>query len=130
LPREQKLVAAGVLLAQLVLLSAWFTWGGKRELVDIDHPPRLDARFLIDINAASASEFALLPDIGETLAARIVAWREEHGGFNSIEELRRLPRSDVAARGFSPVTSRIRSAPTSRSSTRRATTSSRSSSSG
>ena len=95
--REQQLVAALTLLLQVGLLAAWFWWGGKQDLVDIDHQRRRDVRFTIDINAASASEFALLPDIGPTLAARIVAWRDEHGKFRSIDELRNV-------RGIGPKT--------------------------
>lgn len=41
----------------------------------------------IDLNKASAEELAVLPDIGETLSERIVAYREAHGAFTSVEEL-------------------------------------------
>lgn len=45
----------------------------------------------IDINRASQKEFSLLPGIGTKLAARIVAYRESHGLFQDIEELRNVP---------------------------------------
>jgi len=42
----------------------------------------------MNLNEASASELAaLLPGVGETLAARIIEYREEKGGFIHIEEL-------------------------------------------
>jgi competence ComEA-like helix-hairpin-helix protein len=41
----------------------------------------------IDLNAASIAELVRLPGIGEVLAGRIIAYREEHGGFTSIDEL-------------------------------------------
>jgi len=44
----------------------------------------------LDINQASAAELEALPGIGPVLAARIVAWREAHGNFASIDELRRV----------------------------------------
>ena len=43
--------------------------------------------FPIDINAASREEFMALPGIGEVLAQRILAYREENGRFTSVEGL-------------------------------------------
>lgn len=42
---------------------------------------------LLNINTATAKELQTLPGIGETLAQRIVAYREEHGNFSSIVDL-------------------------------------------
>jgi len=44
----------------------------------------------IDINSASAAELELLPRIGPTLAARIVADRDANGPFDSLDDLRRV----------------------------------------
>jgi competence protein ComEA len=41
----------------------------------------------ININTADARTFETLPRIGPTLAARIVAYRNEHGPFRSVDEL-------------------------------------------
>lgn len=41
----------------------------------------------IDINTATAAELTQISGIGEVLAQRIVDYREEHGGFTSMEEL-------------------------------------------
>ncbi len=41
----------------------------------------------INVNCASAAELERLPGIGEVLAERIVAYRQEHGPFASIDEL-------------------------------------------
>lgn len=43
--------------------------------------------FPIDINAAGMDELTALPGIGEVLAQRILAYREESGGFQSPEDL-------------------------------------------
>ena len=42
---------------------------------------------LIDLNNASAVELEGLPGIGEVLAARIVAYREEHGPFLRVDQI-------------------------------------------
>lgn len=41
----------------------------------------------LDLNTADAAALDALPGIGPVLAGRIVAWREEHGRFRSLEEL-------------------------------------------
>jgi len=46
------------------------------------------ARYFVDLNRAAFQELMLLPGIGEVRAGRIVAWREEHGPFRSLEEVR------------------------------------------
>jgi len=43
--------------------------------------------FPIDINRAEKDEFMALPGIGEVLAGRILAYREENGSFAAVEEL-------------------------------------------
>ncbi|MCV2393950.1 ComEA family DNA-binding protein [Actinotalea sp. M2MS4P-6] len=41
----------------------------------------------LDLNSATAEELDALPGIGPVLAARIVAWRDEHGRFSTVDEL-------------------------------------------
>src|SRR3954469_16635369 len=46
----------------------------------------------IDVNEASAQDLRqALPGIGEKLALRIVAYREEHGPFSDPSELSKVP---------------------------------------
>lgn len=46
---------------------------------------------LLNINTATAADLEELPGVGPVLAGRIVAYRDEHGGFRSVEELRNVP---------------------------------------
>lgn len=45
----------------------------------------------IDLNAADAGALESLPRIGPALAGRIIAWREEHGRFTSVDDLLAVP---------------------------------------
>ena len=41
----------------------------------------------VNINTASASQLELLPRVGPSIAQRILDYREDNGGFDSIEDL-------------------------------------------
>ncbi len=53
-------------------------------------PPEAGDAPTVDVDAASTSELDGLPGIGPSLARRIVADREQHGPFGSLEGLRRV----------------------------------------
>jgi competence ComEA-like helix-hairpin-helix protein len=90
-PTREQEVAAGVLVfVGLLGILAWYGlhggFGGR--LVDIDWAEPLTANYQVDINTAPWPEFMPLPDVGETLARRIVQHREANGPFQTIDELR------------------------------------------
>ncbi|NIA03701.1 MAG: hypothetical protein GWP12_04155 [Nitrospirae bacterium] len=47
----------------------------------LDSPPK------VDLNTAGIEELEKLPGIGPSKASSIVAYREEHGPFHSVDEL-------------------------------------------
>lgn len=56
----------------------------------VEENPRPDSLLpgeVIDINAADVYDLQRLPGIGEKRALDIVAWREEHGPFQTADEL-------------------------------------------
>jgi competence protein ComEA len=95
---EQAAVAGLTLVALVCMAAYWLLQGGFRgELIDIDRADPLEARFRVDINEAQWPELAQLPDIGETLARRIVESRDAQGPFLDHDQLQRV-------QGIGPVT--------------------------
>jgi competence protein ComEA len=95
---DQAAVASLVLLALVGMGAYWLAQGGHRgELIQIDRAEPLTAQYLVDINAAEWPELAELPQIGETLARRIVQSRAELGPYGDHDDLLRV-------RGIGPLT--------------------------
>ncbi len=46
---------------------------------------------LVNINSADKEELCTIPGIGETRALSIIEYREQNGGFSSLEELMNIP---------------------------------------
>ena len=66
--------------------------------------PGAEAR--VDLNRASCSELETLPGVGEATAKAIIAFREENGPFQDIEELMLVP--GIKQGRFSKLKDRIR----------------------
>ena len=78
-------------LALLFLGLHWgrmSTWGTQP--IEIEHLPTANYRYEIDINTATWVEWSQFDGVGETLARRIVAEREQHGPYETIDDLRRV----------------------------------------
>ena len=99
LKRMDQAVVATLGVAGLVAVGVYCLvhGGSSGRLIEIDRSSRHTASFQIDINQADWPEFSVLPEIGETLARRIVESRAVDGPFADLDQLRRV-------RGIGPKT--------------------------
>ncbi|MFV1967106.1 MAG: ComEA family DNA-binding protein [Pirellulaceae bacterium] len=90
-PSAQMSTAMLVLVALGLVIATLLTRGIHRgELVDVDRTLRRPQHYTLDVNSALWPEWILLPGIGETLARRIAASREQEGPFQSHDDLLRV----------------------------------------
>jgi competence protein ComEA len=92
LKKADQAALAAINLVALVAIAGWWLWaGGQRgRLIEIDRQNRETISFQLDVNSADWPEWTLLPEIGETLAKRIVESREREGPFRDLDDLRRV----------------------------------------
>jgi competence protein ComEA len=92
LSHSDQAIFAVVLFVMLALLAAYWVrvtrWGTVP--IEIDRLPQRQVEYRIDVNSATWVEWGQLEGIGDSLARRIVADREQNGPFHSIDELRRV----------------------------------------
>jgi len=91
-PADQ--VGIWVLIVALwsLLAATAYQHGGERTApASIDQAAPRTLRGGLDINRADWSLLAALPGVGETLARRMVAFREQRGAFSRLEDLRQVP---------------------------------------
>src|SRR5260221_5620460 len=90
---DQLGIAVVALFAIVAIGGYWWNQAVLRgRVVDIEKAAPLDPGFRVDINSAEWPELAQLPEIGESLARQIVAWRMAHGPFKDVSDLRRVKR--------------------------------------
>jgi competence protein ComEA len=95
---DQVAIAAILGLAWVAIAVGIVARGYHRgELIEVDQADPQTVVFRVDINRADWTELALLPDVGEVLARRIIESRERQGRFRAFDDLRRV-------RGIGPKT--------------------------
>lgn len=97
--RHQVAIAVITVACLMVLVaSLLLEWQRRGRLVNIERPYQSrTTEFRIDINQADWPELTLLPNISETMARRVVAYRDSHGRFANVDEL-------LGVRGIGPRT--------------------------
>jgi len=83
--------ATVILLAVALALLGWNVYASGRWAA---RPTALERDAVrtgrLDLNRADRAQLLQLPGVGETLAGRIEAYRDEHNGFRDVEELRQV----------------------------------------
>jgi competence ComEA-like helix-hairpin-helix protein len=93
---DQTALALLLVVALAVLGVRWVRSGGPAgHLVEIDAEPAASptaraVRFVVDINTADLAELGELPQVGPTLALRLIEHREQNGPFRSVDDLLRV----------------------------------------
>jgi competence protein ComEA len=92
LTRGDQLIFGLLSFVALILLGVYWVrlsnWGTRT--VEIERLPARQSEFRIDANSATWVEWGQIQGIGDGLARRIVADREQNGPFQSVDDLARV----------------------------------------
>jgi competence protein ComEA len=82
--RKGALVATLVLLSALIVVSS-----GLASAAPAAEQQGLGSS-QVNLNTAGTEQLTTIPGIGESMAQRIVEWRDEHGPFRRVEDLMKV----------------------------------------
>lgn len=80
-------IVAALLVGMLLVYPLWGAWPQNAVPAQL----LLDQSQTIDLNKADFDALCALPGIGEKKAQAILAYREAHGSFETLEELLNVP---------------------------------------
>ena len=84
--RNNKLIIAFALLSILLIL---FIPRDKHK-ANVEIPPATTVERKINLNTATVIELANLPGLGQKTALAIIEYREQQGGFKTVDEIRNI----------------------------------------
>jgi competence protein ComEA len=92
LRRADQVTAASItVVAMALMIGHWVYQGGlKGQMIEVDRVEPGTITYTVDLNSADWPELTVLPGLGETLAKRIVADRDQNGPFRDFDDLRRI----------------------------------------
>ncbi|WP_170317303.1 ComEA family DNA-binding protein [Acrocarpospora corrugata] len=67
--------------------------------------PDAGSATILSLNSATADQLEQLPGVGEVLAQRIIEYRDTHGGFQNIEQLREV--SGIGERKYAEIKDKV-----------------------
>jgi competence protein ComEA len=93
LKRGDQLTAAMLTAFALAALAIyWWRQGGLQgRLVEVEQLKPRPVEFRVNPNTADWPEIAQIPEIGETLAKRIIEYRTAHGPYANVDSLLAVP---------------------------------------
>lgn len=96
--------AAGLNLARRLVDGEQIVVGAP---AGVSGPPSADpvSTGTLGLNSATVDQIEELPGVGEVLAQRIIEFREAHGGFQSVEQLREV--SGIGPRKFAEIKDKV-----------------------
>ena len=102
---DQRVIGGCVFFCLLAVGITFVQQGGLRgRLVEIERANLNRITFQLDVNKAAWPELTQLPHVGETLARRIVRYRDRHGHFSTLHDLERVkgigPKTTAQIRPF------------------------------
>lgn len=91
LRRGDQLVIATLVAVGIGSMLTYFAYMQRqRGVIDIERAPPLVAKFQVDVNSADWVELSQLPNVGRSLAERIVHSRRTNGPFRTWDDLARV----------------------------------------
>ncbi|MER7134422.1 ComEA family DNA-binding protein [Streptosporangium saharense] len=100
-----KASAGSLNLARRVVDGEQIVVGGPGPSGAVVTAPADPATVVLDLNTATPQQLEQLPGVGEVLARRIVEYRDGHGGFLRVEQLREI--SGIGDRKYAELKDRV-----------------------